>query len=160
MRADRRARNGDVVYLYLPLAHSFALLIQLIAIDLGGTVAYWGGDPKGVVGELMAVKPHYLPSVPRVFEKIYTLVTASGDPEKIKAATQLGLKARALEAAGQPLPEALREHYEKADQELFANVRNVFGGQLRQATTGAAPIAKEILEFFYACGVRCSRATA
>ncbi len=146
-------RNGDVVYLYLPLAHSFALLIQLIAIDLGGTVAYWGGDPKGVVGELMAVKPHYLPSVPRIFEKIYTLVTASGDPEKIKAATQLGLKARALEAAGQPLPEALREHYEKADQELFANVRNVFGGQLRQATTGAAPIAKEILEFFYACGV-------
>ena len=146
-------QNGDVVYLYLPLAHSFALLIQLIAIDLGGTVTYWGGDPKGIVGELMAVKPHYLPSVPRIFEKIYTLVTASGDPEKIKAATLLGLKARALEAAGQPLPEALREHYEKADQELFANVRNVFGGRLRQATTGAAPIAKEILEFFYACGV-------
>jgi long-chain acyl-CoA synthetase len=146
-------QNGDVVYLYLPLAHSFALLIQLIAVDLGGAVVYWGGDPKGIVGELMAVKPHYLPSVPRIFEKIYTLVTANADPEKIQAATQLGLKARALEAAGQPLPEALREHYEKADQELFANVRNVFGGRLRQATTGAAPIAKEILEFFYACGV-------
>jgi long-chain acyl-CoA synthetase len=145
--------DGDVVYLYLPLAHSFALLIQLIAIDLGGTIAYWGGDPKGIVGELMAVKPHYLPSVPRIFEKIYTLVTSSGDPAKIRAATQLGLKVRQLEAAGQPIPADLQAAYETADAELFSNVRNVFGGRLRQATSGAAPIAQEILEFFYACGV-------
>jgi long-chain acyl-CoA synthetase len=144
---------GDVVYLYLPLAHSFALLIQLIAFDLGGTVAYWGGDPKGIVGELMAVKPHYIPSVPRIFEKIYTLVTSNADPEKIRAATQLGLKVRELQAAGQPIPEQLQGPFEQAEKELFANVRNVFGGRLRQATTGAAPIAKEILEFFYACGV-------
>jgi long-chain acyl-CoA synthetase len=144
---------GDVVYLYLPLAHSFALLIQLIAFDLGGTVAYWGGDPKGIVGELMAVKPHYIPSVPRIFEKIYTLVTSSGDPDKIRAATQVGLKVRELQAAGLPVPEQLQAPFDQAEQELFANVRNVFGGRLRQATTGAAPIAKEILEFFYACGV-------
>ena len=145
--------EGDVVYLYLPLAHSFALLIELIAIDLGGTIAYWGGDPKGIVGELMAVKPHYLPSVPRIFEKIYTLVTSTNDPEKIKAATQLGLKVRRLREAGQPIPPQYQEAFDKADQELYANVRNVFGGRLRQATSGAAPIAQEILEFFYACGV-------
>jgi long-chain acyl-CoA synthetase len=145
--------EGDAVYLYLPLAHSFALLIELIAIDLGGTIAYWGGDPKGIVGELMAVKPHYLPSVPRIFEKIYTLVTSTNDPEKIKAATQLGLKVRGLQEAGQPVPEQLQAAFDKADQELYVNVRNVFGGRLRQATSGAAPIAQEILEFFYACGV-------
>jgi long-chain acyl-CoA synthetase len=144
--------EGDVVYLYLPLAHSFALLIELIAIDLGGTIAYWGGDPKGIVGELMAVKPHYLPSVPRIFEKIYTLVTSTNDPEKIKAATQLGLKVRRLQQAGQPVPAELQAAFDKADQELYSNVRNVFGGRLRQATSGAAPIAQEILEFFYACG--------
>ena len=144
--------DGDVVYLYLPLAHSFALLIELIAIDLGGTIAYWGGDPKGIVGELMQTRPHYLPSVPRIFEKIYTLVTSTNDPEKIKAATQLGLKVRQLQEAGQPIPPQYQEAFDKADQELYANVRNVFGGRLRQATSGAAPIAKEILEFFYACG--------
>jgi long-chain acyl-CoA synthetase len=144
--------DGDVVYLYLPLAHSFALLIELIAIDLGGTIAYWGRDPKSIVGELMAVKPHYLPSVPRIFEKIYTLVTSTNNPEKIRAATQLGLKVRQLQEAGQPVPEPLQEAFDKADQELYANVRNVFGGRLRQATSGAAPIAPEILEFFYACG--------
>jgi long-chain acyl-CoA synthetase len=145
--------EGDVVYLYLPLAHSFALLIELIAFDLGGKIAYWGGDPKGIVGELMAVKPHYLPSVPRIFEKIYTLVTSSGDAEKIRGATQLGLKVRALQEAGKPVPDELQAMYDKADEELFKNVRNVFGGRLRQATSGAAPIAQEILEFFYACGV-------
>ena len=42
--------------------------------------------------------------------------------------------------------------FDKADAELFVNVRNIFGGKLKQATSGAAPIAREILEFFYACG--------
>jgi long-chain acyl-CoA synthetase len=145
--------HGDSVYLYLPLAHSYALLIQLLAVDVGASVAYWGGDVKQIVPELMAVKPTYMPSVPRIFEKIYTLVTSNGDPEKIRQATQVGMKVRQLEAAGQPVPEELRAGFEKADAELFANVRNVFGGRLKQANTGAAPIAKQILEFFFACGV-------
>jgi long-chain acyl-CoA synthetase len=144
---------GDSVYLYLPLAHSYALLIQLLAVDLGAGVAYWGGDTKQIVPELMAVKPTYMPSVPRIFEKIYTLVTSNGDPAQIRQATQVGLKVRELEAAGKPVPDELRAGFEKADAELFGNVRNVFGGRLKQANTGAAPIAKEILEFFYACGV-------
>jgi long-chain acyl-CoA synthetase len=145
--------NGDSVYLYLPLAHSYALLIQLLAVDVGASVAYWGGDTKQIVPELMAVKPTYMPSVPRIFEKIYTLVTSNGDPEQIRQATQLGLKVRGLQAAGQAVPDELRAAFDKADAELFANVRNVFGGRLKQANTGAAPIAKEILEFFFACGV-------
>jgi long-chain acyl-CoA synthetase len=145
--------DGDSVYLYLPLAHSYALLIQLLAVDHGVAVAYWGGDTKQIVPELMAVKPTYMPSVPRIFEKIYTLVTSNGDPEQIRRATQLGLQVRTMQAAGRPVPAGLQAAFDKADGELFANVRNVFGGRLRQANTGAAPIAKEILEFFFACGV-------
>jgi long-chain acyl-CoA synthetase len=145
--------EADVVYLFLPLAHAYALLIQLLAIDLGGSIAYFGGDPKLIVPELMEVHADYLPSVPRIFEKIYTLVTSSGDPGQIKGAVQIGLKVRGLEAAGQPVPDELRAHYEQADEALFKNVRNAFGGRLKQANTGAAPIAREILEFFYACGV-------
>src|SRR5690348_10795540 len=59
--------SGEVVYLYLPLAHSYALLIQLLAIDLGSTIAYFGGDTKQIVAELNEVHPSYLPSVPRIF---------------------------------------------------------------------------------------------
>src|SRR5215217_6688407 len=137
--------ENDVVYLFLPLAHAYALLIQLLAIDLGGSIAYFSGDPKLIVPELMEVHPDYLPSVPRIFEKIYTLVTSNGDPEQIKGAVQVGVKVRQLEAAGQPVPDELRGHYEKADEALFKNVRAAFGGELKQANTGAAPIAKEIL---------------
>src|SRR4051794_8276691 len=143
---------GDVVYLFLPLAHSYALLIQLLAVDLGAPLAYWSGDPDQIVPDLMATKPAYLPSVPRIFEKIYTLVTSNNDPAKIAQATQLGLKVRRMREAGQPVPPELQAAFDKADAELFVNVRNIFGGNLVQATSGAAPIAKEILEFFYACG--------
>ena len=72
-RGAARSQSDEVIYLYLPLAHSFALLVQLAAFDLGGTLAYFGGDTKQIMPELLEVKPTYLPSVPRVFEKIYTL---------------------------------------------------------------------------------------
>jgi long-chain acyl-CoA synthetase len=149
---DAVVRDGDIAYLFLPLAHSFALLIQLAALDMGATLAYFGGDPKQIVAELSEVRPTYVPSVPRIFEKLYTLVTSHGDPEQIKAATQVGLKVRALQAAGQDVPPELQAHFDGAEEKLFKNVRAAFGGRLRQATSGAAPIAQEILEFFFACG--------
>ena len=144
---------GDVAYLFLPLAHSFALLIQLAVLDMGATLAYFGGDPKQIIGELSEVRPTYLPSVPRIFEKLYTLVTAHGDAAQINGATQAGLAVRERRARGQEVPAELQAHFDAAEEKLFKNVRAAFGGNLRQATSGAAPIAKEILEFFFACGV-------
>src|ERR1700760_4429640 len=66
----------DLTYLYLPLAHSFALLIQLGSFDLGTTIAYWEGDPQKIMPNLAELKPTYFPSVPRIFEKIYTAATS------------------------------------------------------------------------------------
>ena len=43
--------------------------------------------------------------------------------------------------------------FAQADEQMFGRVRTLFGGEIKQAVTGAAPIAAEILEFFYACGV-------
>ena len=148
-----------LIYLYLPLAHAYALLIQLLSFRLGAELAFFGGDTKQIIAELMEVKPTYLPSVPRIFEKIYTLARASIDAkppeerEQADAAIALGAKVRLLEARGEEVPAALREPFEKADAELFANVRALFGGRCTRATSGAAPIAKEILEFFFACGI-------
>ena len=143
-------------YLFLPLAHSFALLIQLLSYDVGGSIAYFGGDPKQIVPELQETKPTYLPSVPRIFEKIYTLTLGSQPPEvqaKMKAAAQLGDKVRDMRLRGEAVPPELLGPFEQADEQLFANVRAVFGGELERAVSGAAPIAREILEFFYGCGV-------
>src|SRR6201999_3199685 len=57
--------HEDLTYLYLPLAHSFALLIQLGSVDLGTTIAYWEGDPQKILPNLAELKPSYFPSVPR-----------------------------------------------------------------------------------------------
>jgi long-chain acyl-CoA synthetase len=54
---------------------------------------------------------------------------------------------------GEPVPEDMQKAFDEADERFFANVRAIFGGRVRHATSGAAPIAKEILEFFWACGV-------
>jgi long-chain acyl-CoA synthetase len=151
--------DDEVVYLSLPLAHSFALLVQLAVFDLGGTLAYFGGDTKQIVGELMEVKPTYLPSVPRVFEKIYTLahgaIEAKPPEERQRAqeAIKLGVKVRDMINRGEVVPADLQKPFDEADEELFKLVRSIFGGNVRHATSGAAPIAKEILEFFWACGV-------
>ncbi len=143
----------DVVYLFLPLAHAFALLIQLVSVDGGTTVAYFGGDTKQIIGELSEVKPTYLPSVPRIFEKIYTLVSSNLDADTLAKAIEVGGRYHDLEVGGEEIPAELRTAYEQFDASLFVNVRAAFGGRLREAVTGAAPIAKEILEFFWAAGV-------
>jgi long-chain acyl-CoA synthetase len=159
LRSVRQIEDDEVIYLYLPLAHAFALLIQLGAFDLGATIAYFGGDTKQIVAELMEVKPTYLPSVPRVFEKIYTLANAAlqsksaEEQEQARKAIVLGGKVREIQARGEEVPQELIEPFEEADEKLFKNVRAIFGGNVRHAVTGAAPIAKEILEFFWAAGV-------
>jgi long-chain acyl-CoA synthetase len=146
----------EVVYLFLPLAHAFALLIQLLTFDVGSTIAYFGGDARNIVPEVGEVKPTYLPSVPRIFEKIYTLATANLSDEdrgQLDKAVALGVKVRDLQARGQEVPDELKAPFAEADKRVFAKVRGIFGGNLRQAVSGAAPIAPEILEFFYASGV-------
>ena len=69
--------GGDVSYLFLPLAHAFAILIQFGSFDLGVTLAYWSRDPKMIIADIAQLSPTYFPSVPRMFEKIYTLATSS-----------------------------------------------------------------------------------
>jgi long-chain acyl-CoA synthetase len=134
--------RDDVVYLFLPLAHVFAQMVLYASLFAGATLAFFGGDPRHVVPELAAVRPTFLPSVPRVFEKVYTLFAGAVPPERLAQAVAVGLAAR---RAGRPVPPA-------AD-ELFAKVRAVFGGRLRFALSGAAPISPAVLEFFHAAGV-------
>ena len=147
------AEGEDVVYLFLPLAHAFALLITLGAADTGTAVAYWSGDPQLIIPDLAEVKPTYLPSVPRIFEKLYSMVAGNVDPEVLAKATEVGEQVRDLQIAGEPVPEELQAAFDQFDEQLFTNVRAAFGGRVREAVTGAAPIAPEILRFFYAAGV-------
>ncbi len=146
--------ENEVAYLFLPLAHAFARLIQFGAIDVGATIAYWERDPLKIIPNLMEVRPTYFPSVPRIFEKIYAMAVANApDKAQLEQAVKLGVKVREMQRDGEEVPADLQAAFDKADEEMYSKVRGLFGGNVKQAVTGAAPIAQEILEFFYACGV-------
>jgi long-chain acyl-CoA synthetase len=151
--------SDSVFYVFLPLAHVLTRVVQMVAIDVGGTLAYWRGDPKLIVEDVAETNPTHLPSVPRIFEKIYTTATSRVDEAGgLKAAifhraVQTGRRVRALEAQGRRPGPVLRARYALADRLALAKVRALFGNRLRLAITGAAPIDPEILEFFHACGV-------
>jgi long-chain acyl-CoA synthetase len=147
--------SEDVIYLFLPLAHSFALLIQLGVFELGSTMAYWSRDPKRIIEDVAEVKPTYLPSVPRIFEKIYTKATAAeGAKRKILDwAIAIGREYREAERRSSKPGFLLERKYALADKLALAKIRALFGGRVRLCATGAAPISPEILEFFWAAGV-------
>ena len=146
--------EGELTYLYLPLAHAFALTVQLASFDVGSGIVYFGGDPQQIVPELMQVRATYMPSVPRIFEKIYALAQSMAeDPEQLKQAVELGVKVNRMRQNGEPIPEELQSAVDRAEEALYGKVRALFGNSLTKAVSGAAPIAQEILQFFYACGV-------
>ena len=153
VETQEMVREDDIVYLFLPLAHALALVVQFLVLDVGATIAFWEKDPQKIVANLMELKPTFFPSVPRIFEKIHTLATTAGDPRELEQATRVGMAVRQAQLRGEEVPAELQAAFERAEQALYANVRNLFGGRVRQAVTGAAPIAPSILEFFYACGV-------
>ena len=150
---------GRITYLYLPLAHSFALLIQLLSFEVGGVLAYWERDPLKILPNLAEVRPHYFPSEPRIFEKIYTAATSkaekSGGVHKLifDWAVGVGRRVRELERQGKSPWPPLRIQHEIADRLVLSQIRNLFGGRIIEAVTGAAPINPEILRFFDAAGV-------
>jgi long-chain acyl-CoA synthetase len=150
--------ENELTYLFLPLAHSFALLIQFGTFELGATLAYWERDPLRIMANLAEVKPTYFPSVPRIFEKIYTAATAAVEKEGglkkriFDWSIAVGKRYRQAERSGAAGP-LLRAQYSLADRLVLNKIRNLFGGNLRVAVSGAAPINPDILRFFDAAGV-------
>ena len=152
--------SGDLsMYLYLPLAHSLARIAQAVALKVGGTLAFWGGDPKRIVEEVAEVAPTHFPSVPRVYEKIHTAVLGriaeQGRPRRALFAWALseGRRWSTMTREGRRPGPVDRARHDLADRLVLSKVRGVFGGRLQLALTGAAPIGQDILEFFDACGV-------
>jgi long-chain acyl-CoA synthetase len=149
--------EDPVFFVFLPLAHTLTRMTQMLALDVGGTLAYWDGDKDNLIPNLRDVKPTHFPAVPRIFEKIYSQARSraeGGVKEKLfEKAIDAGRQVRELERRGESPGPVLKKEYELADSQVLSNVRDLFGGEVRLALTGAAPVAKELLEFFDACGV-------
>jgi long-chain acyl-CoA synthetase len=148
----------DTMLLYLPLAHNFGRLMHLQSPHVGYTLAFCP-DPYAVAEALPAVKPTVFPSVPRVYEKVHTGVTAkfaeaTGAKAKlIDCALQVGRNVGALKEEGKDIPLRLALQQRVADRLVYSKVKERLGGRIRICISGGAPLAKEIIEFFHAIDV-------
>jgi long-chain acyl-CoA synthetase len=153
-----RVQEGEVHLLFLPLAHSFGRLESFAGVYRGLTTAFAENIDK-LRENLPEVKPHFICSVPRVFEKVYAGVLAkaeAGPPLKRKIfhwAVGVGKQVSKLRQARQPIPGGLAIRYRLADKLVFSKMQAALGGRLHFAVSGGAPLSREIAEFFHAAGV-------
>ncbi len=150
--------EGDVHLLFLPLAHSFARLESFIGVHRGLCTAFAESIDK-LRENLPETQPHFICSVPRVFEKVYAGAMAraeGGSPVKRKIfnwALAVGKEVSRLKQANRPVPTALALKYKLAEKLVFSKMQAALGGRLRFAVSGGAPLSREIAEFFHAAGI-------
>ena len=148
----------DTMLLFLPLAHNFGRLMHLHSPHVGYTLAFCP-DPYAVAEALPVVRPTVFPSVPRVYEKVHTAVTAKFDEATgvkrrlIDWALRVGREVSRLRQAGEPVPRGLAVRHRIADKLVYSKVKERLGGRIRICVSGGAPLAKEIIEFFHALDI-------
>jgi long-chain acyl-CoA synthetase len=150
--------EGDSMVLFLPLAHNFGRLMHLSGPYVGFTIAFCP-DPLEVGEALLGVRPTVFPSVPRVYEKVHTLVLAQFEAATgvkrrlIDWAVDVGRRVSALKVAHEPVPASLAAQHRLASRLVYSKVQARLGGRLRVGISGGAPLAKEVAEFFHALDI-------
>ena len=150
--------EGWTHLLFLPLAHSFARLESYLGVFHGLTTAFAENLEK-VGDNLRETRPHFICSVPRVFEKVYAKILAgveAGSPGKKKIfnwAIGVGRDVSRYQQRGQPLPAGLALKRKIAHKLVFSKLHAALGGRLQWAVSGGAPLSRDIAEFFHAAGI-------
>jgi long-chain acyl-CoA synthetase len=145
----------DRQYLFLPLAHVFAKVLQVLGIRLGMPTTL-DADIERVESNLREVQPTWMAAVPRVFEKVRERVETEGRRDRVRAAVfdwaiGVGRRVSALKLAHERVPTRLRLAHVLADRMVFRKVKAGFGGKMRFLISGSAPLAPELASFFHAC---------
>jgi long-chain acyl-CoA synthetase len=149
---------GEVDFFFLPLAHSFARATEYLATHRG-TVSAFAQSIESIPADIRETRPHYVPSVPRIFEKMYARIQstrAASSPLRQRIfdwAIGVGRERSKFLQRGEQLPARLRLLSRLADRLVFAKVSESLGGRVKYMISGGAPLAREIQEFFHAAGV-------
>ena len=142
--------------LFLPLAHSFARLIQA-GVVAGRVRTAHSADVKNLVDDLKAFRPTFVLAVPRVFEKVY-----NGARQRAHADGKGGIFDRAVDTAvaysealdspgGPGL--VLRARHALFDRLVYGKLRAALGGRCDAAISGGAPLGARLAHFFRGIGV-------
>ena len=149
---------ADKQYLFLPLAHSFAKVLEAATIRIGVPTAIDGRIDR-IVPNLAVIRPTWMAAVPRVFEKVYNkIVTNAKEGGAIKYrifkwAFSVGYRCSKLKQQGQQPSGLLALKFALADKLVFSKIKNTFGGRIRFFISGSAPLSREIAEFFHAADI-------
>jgi long-chain acyl-CoA synthetase len=152
-------RSDDMVLMFLPMAHSFAKVIEAVWFGTGAGIAFVESMEK-IVDNSGEIRPTVMPSVPRIFEKAYNAVVSKG------LATP-GLKGKLFKLTMDGFDEWAAGMEQGRDQpnwkftlgrklvfpKLAAALKERFGGRMRHFVSGGAPLSAKINHFFSFCGL-------
>ncbi|MFF3436727.1 AMP-dependent synthetase/ligase [Streptosporangium sp. NPDC002721] len=147
--------EGRAALLFLPLAHVFARIIEIVLIETGTILAHTP-NMKNVAPDLQAFKPTFLLGVPRVFEKVYNgaeqKATAEGKGKIFHAAADTAVAwSRAQSAGGAGL--GLRIKHALFDKLVYGKIRAATGGRLTTAVSGGSALGERLGHFFRGVGI-------
>jgi long-chain acyl-CoA synthetase len=148
----------DLEYLWLPLSHSFGKTILSGVIHIG-LPTYIDGRVDQLIANLPKIKPTIMCGAPRIYEKVYNGIISrtkadGGAKWRIfQWAFKVGKQVYQAELAGKKPSGLLKLRHDLADRLVFSKIRERLGGRIRVLVSGAAPLSKDIAEFFHAAGL-------
>ena len=149
----------DCSIAFLPSAHiAQRVVVELIPIREGGCIWFSEGLAK-LPHELRNIRPTFFLAPPRVWERVYATVSAEirKRPAAVRrlfyTAIGLGSEANRRRQQGQEIPGWMRTTLKIFDRLVFSKIRERLGGRMRLAASGAAPLSKELAEFYGAIGM-------
>ncbi|HEX5395867.1 MAG TPA: long-chain fatty acid--CoA ligase [Candidatus Limnocylindria bacterium] len=150
----------DVFLSWLPLSHIYERVAGMVVpMGRGCTIAYAEPLIERLPANMVEVRPTVMVAVPRLYERVYARVvsTVEAGPTLRRRifgwAVGLGRAKYANHLAGRADSWWLSGQLALADRLVFARIRERTGGRVRYFVSGSAPLAREIGEFFYACGM-------
>ena len=149
----------DSTVAFLPSAHiAQRVVMEFLPMRCGMPVTFFESLLK-LPQDIRKVRPTILLAPPRMWERIYSTICTElrKRPAAIRkafyGALGLGLAAARYRREGKPVPARIRVPLALADRIFFRKVRGRFGGRLQVAASGAAPLSKDLGEFYEAIGM-------
>lgn len=156
--ASLALEESDVILSFLPLSHIFERMTFYLYLFCRTRIFY--AESVEMVGQnLVEVKPHYMTSVPRLFEKIYARVLEKAEqagtmPGRIAHwAMEVAAEWGALKNADLPPGTWLEVQHNLADKLVLAKWREALGGRIKFFISGGAPLSVELSRTFYGAGM-------
>ncbi len=147
--------SNDVSLSYLPLSHIAEQMFTIHGPITTGMGVYFAQSIEKVPDDLKEVRPTVFFGVPRIWEKFHAGIRAKmalaqgGKKRLLEWAMRVGAESSAYEARGQSMPAHVRAQYAVANKLIFSKLKQAVGlDRARICVSGAAPIAREVLEFF------------